>query len=147
MTIDDVLPKYLQGNKEAIDFVLTLHRIVETWDDLIDKDSPIKDADINRAFMRALIELPRNGFYQRNFALLNPIVEMAILDWLTANEFERTKDSEKLRTAYILRCGILGLTVMSARIIGGYEWAQTVNTEMRALGDTWDEYAESHGVL
>jgi hypothetical protein len=143
MNFPALLAKWLRGHKQAIAMVLMVHEIVELWDDLIDKDKEIEPADINRAFRTALIELPRNPFYQDNFAALNTLIESAIFDWHTANTFEAAKTN--LETAFGLRCTIQSVTVITARIIGGNEWAQTVSNEIRSLGETWAEYAYGFG--
>lgn len=142
----EVLPEMLQGDADAIEFNMALYQIVETWDDLIDKDKPALPEAINTAFYAALIRLPRNSFYQRNFALLNPVLESAILDWFTANALEAKRDIESLRASYMLRCGIQAVTVMCARIIGGLAWANSVNIKLRSSGDSWLEYSTEFGV-
>lgn len=144
MNLPDKLLEFVRGDREAFAFLMDVHEIVEVWDDLIDKDKPVSDAVLNGTFYRALITLPRNGFYQRNFSLLNPVFEAAIMDWWTASRFESNR--EELETAYTLRCGFYMLTVMSARIIGGLEWAKEVGAEVRKMGDTLAEYSAQFGV-
>lgn len=141
----DLLGKWLLGNADAIAFILMIHKIAELWDDLIDKDVDIDADAINGAFYAALIALPRNRFYQQNFADLNPILEQAILDWQTANALELKRDADCLRTAFILKCGFFGLTVMAAKIVGGPRWAIDVNAELRQLGETWAQYTSEFG--
>lgn len=142
----DLLPGFMKGNAAAIDCLMTIHRIVETWDDIIDKDQPLTPEDINGAFYQALVTLPRNPFYRDHFAELNPVFESAILDWFLANKLEAKGDTESLRGSFMLRCGVLSLTVISARIIGGVEWANKVNQELRSAGEGWDDYVASFGV-
>ena len=140
--------RMLQGNTDALAMILDIHRIVEVWDDLLDKDKPVSDSALNATIAAALITLPRNPFYARNFNLLSPILEMAIMDWHAASELERI-GGEALRTSYALRCAFYALTVMAAKIIGGAEWAQKVSVELRQAGmkaDPWADYAEEHGV-
>ncbi len=139
--------RWLKGDPDAIGFILDIHRIAEVWDDLIDRDVTPHPAAINDAFHAALIQIPRNPFFQRNFSLLSPLLEIALIDWQTATAFETSGDREKLRTAFVLRCGLLSLTTMSARILGGPIWAQSVNAELRALGDTWNDYRKKHEVM
>lgn len=117
---------------------------MELWDDLIDKD-PASDERVNNAFYLALVTLPRNPFYRENFALLNPLMESAVFDWWTANEYETEK--KHLHTAYMLKTGIHTIITMSARIIGGAEWAKQVNSDMRSLGETWEQYSKEFGVI
>jgi hypothetical protein len=120
--------------------------VFELWDDLIDKDKPVDQKDINDAFYTVFVKLPRDQFYNQHFSLFNPIIETTILDWFSANELEATLKIDALRQSYVLRCSAQQLIVMAARIVGGVEWATAVNTELRMMGDTWNEYAEKHGV-
>ena len=46
-----------KGNDDAVQLVLMLREISHTWDDLIDKDKPVADTQIHRAFWIALIGL------------------------------------------------------------------------------------------
>lgn len=138
MNFPELVAKWLKGHREAIALVLMVHDIVEIWDDLIDQDKPISPDDINRVFRTALIELPRNRFYQDHFAELNTLIESAIFDWHTANQFE--KNREHLETAFGLRCTIQSVTVICARIVGGNVWAQGVSNEIRSVGESYAEY-------
>lgn len=146
MNVHQKIGEFVKGDADALAFILGVHTVVELWDDLIDRDKDIAPASIHEAFYMALITLPRNPFYQRNFSLLNPVFEAAIFDWHTANALEATKDVENLRGSFMLRCGVLMLTVMCARIIGGAEWAKHVGVELRSMGDeSWQEYIDSFG--
>lgn len=145
MTHAELLKEWLRGDADAISLILTLHEIAETWDDLIDKDKPVPDSAVNHAFYKALVTLPRNPFYARNFTLLNPVLESAILDWLTANDLEARKEGDDLHMAYALRCASQAVTVLCARIIGGLEWARHVNLKLRSMGDSWADYSKEFG--
>ena len=137
----DLIARFLKDDKDAISFIMSIHDLVEIWDDLVDKDNPVSQEQVNSAFYAALITIPRNQFYARHFAELNLTIENAIIDWMSANALEATGDAEKLRMAYVLRSSAMTLTTVCANIIGGPAWALKVNTEFRAMGDTWDEYA------
>lgn len=142
----ETLSRWLQGNQEAIDFISIILQVVEIWDDLIDKDKDVDDDNINGIFYAALVSLPRLSFYRQNFDTLSPIIESAIFDWRTANSLEKKKDHQSLVTAYTLRCSGLSLIVISARIIGGHDWAMKVSNELRNSGDAWEQYRLKHGV-
>ena len=137
------LAEWLKGHAAAIALVETIHDVVELWDDLIDRDCEIEPERINRAFYALFVTIPRNGFYQQHFALLNPLIESAILDWHTANALER--DETGPETAYGLRCTGQAVTTMCARIIGGVEWALQVNKELRTAGESYADYAAEFG--
>ncbi len=145
MNVTPKIAEFVKGDADALAFLLGVHAVVELWDDLIDRDKSVADTDIHAAFYTALVTLPRNPFYQRNFSLLNPVFEAAIFDWHTANALE-VKGGDGLHMAYALRCGVQMLTVMAARIVGGTEWAKQVGVELREMGDTWAEYSAGFGV-
>lgn len=147
MNFPEKMLGFVKGDHEAFDFLMNVHEIVEVWDDLIDKDKAVSDLALNDTFYRALIVLPRNGFYQRNFSLLNPIFEAGILDWFTANALEAKGDTESLMAARVLRCNLQQLMVMCARVVGGVEWAKRVGLELRTMGvETFAQYASELGV-
>ncbi len=131
-----------QGNADAVDLVLAIAEISHCWDDLVDKDKPVSDAQINRAFSIALLELPKNPFYQAHCLDLLPVMTTGALNWLTANEYEKTQDKEAHALAHVMRYGIAELVLFIAYIIGGQEWAQQVAPELRRRSqkDTLENY-------
>jgi hypothetical protein len=108
------------GNRDAEEMLMCFARICHTWDDLIDKDKPVSDREINIMMWRALIELPKNPFYLRN---INEIIPHAatscILQWMASNELE--EDSPDI--ANIIRDGITVLYLHVALLCGGPEHA------------------------
>ncbi|MDR3439882.1 hypothetical protein [Telmatospirillum sp.] len=132
----------LRGNQAAVNFMLLICDILHVWDDLIDRDKPANNDDIHRAFYGALVRLPRDPFYSANFLLLNPILEMAILNWQAANEMEAVGDEAGLRIAFILRSTYADLATMCARIVGGELWARQKGGEIRRHwhDEGWDGY-------
>jgi hypothetical protein len=142
----DNLPRWLCNDADAVAMVRDILRVAEVWDDMIDNDKPLTTDDINGALYIALVNLPRNCFYQRNFREISPLVESAIMDWMTANEFEKSGDKQKLSLSYGLRFTPLAITTAAARILGGVQFAKVVNAECRALVEPWDAYAIEHGV-
>lgn len=138
------LTRVLLGNEEAVAFMESIGAICQVWDDLI--DIPGASAPrINAAFWEALIALPNNGFYQRHFDTLNPLMQSAIADWLAANELEKGSEHDK-RLAYVLRDATASLAVHCARLVGGYGWMLEVNAEIRRyfMDEPIEQYLEEH---
>lgn len=131
-----------KGDAAAVDLVLAIAEISHTWDDLIDRDKPVDDARINRAFTLALLELPRNPFYLQHRDELLPVMTTGALNYLTANEYEKQDDAEAHALAHVLRYGIADLVLFVAYLIGGQEWAQSVAPELRKLSqkDSLENY-------
>jgi hypothetical protein len=139
-----VFAKACCGNAVALGFILEYFAICDAWDDLIDKDKPMLEWDINHAFYRALVTLPRNPFYQANFAALNPIIEIGIQNWWLANQLERQPDGQLRQTANTLRCRVFDLVIKCAAIIGGIEHAHDIAPKVAAV--CYDESIEENGV-
>lgn len=131
-----------QGNADAVDFVLKIAEVAGTWDDLVDRDKPVEDARINRAFAIALLELPQNPFYQANRQRLLPVMTTGTLNWLAANEYEKQQDKEAHALAHVMRYGIADLVLFVAYLLGGQDWAQQVAPELRRRSqkDTLENY-------
>lgn len=128
----DMLLQLMQGNADAAAFIADTFSVLHIWDDLIDRDKPLTDDDIDGAFWRALIELPRNAFYRQHFDRLNPILMVAITDWKTATRSERTATCLNERAmSYTIRSSYLNLIVHAAIIIGGPRYGLAIAKPVR----------------
>jgi hypothetical protein len=134
--------EFLLGNTEAIQFVVRVFRALHVWDDLIDRDKPLTDDEINSVFWDLLVVLPTDPFYTRNIALLSSTLVNAIINWHVANKLEREGDDKDKSIAFILRGAYIDLLSTSAFIVGGMRWAQEIGPAIRrwAHEETFDEY-------
>lgn len=131
----------VKGNQEAAEFLHGLIGVLHVWDDLIDKDTALADAEINQAFWFVLVGLPRNTFYRQHFDLLNPLLMVAIQNWYAANKMERNGDAADRRIAFVLRSSYVDLVTQSALIAGGLEWAEKVTPDIRRFAHS-EGYAQ-----
>ncbi len=76
MTDREFMLHAFKGNQEAVDYVLMVARVVDVWDNLIDRDVPVSDEAINDAFWLLMVEIPRNGFYRTFVDELVPVTAM-----------------------------------------------------------------------
>jgi len=113
------LNKYLCGNQSALEMCRILNYICHLWDDLIDKDKPRTDKDINLAFRFMLFDLPVNQFYRDNQAILQPLLLSTIMQYQTANILERKQSFPCRIAAYSMRNEMLHIFGMCIYIIGG----------------------------
>lgn len=127
------------GDRDAADFLFAFFAMCHVWDNLIDKDTPEDDANINRAFWIANVQIPRNAYYRRYNEMILPVMSVAIQEWFTANELEAGNRKD---IAYTLRCSIVSLIHQAAEICGGYEWAIKVGEEIRlkSQSETFEKY-------
>ncbi|MCU0951485.1 MAG: hypothetical protein MUC68_10580 [Burkholderiaceae bacterium] len=119
-----VVAQALRGHEHAIAMVDLLHFIAQVWDDLIDRDRAVPDAEVHRAFYAALIDLPRNPFYRSYAPELLPVMTTAILNWHAANALRRDDRPALREAANVLRCRMYDVVMLSAAIIGGPAHAQ-----------------------
>jgi hypothetical protein len=142
MTDIELFQKIAKGDRDAAVFMDTMVRLLHFFDDVRDRDKPITEADVAEALSAALIWLPRSGFYQDNFHLLNPVLMVAIENWHAANEMEKGDDHDELRIAFIIRNSYVDLLTMCALICGGEAWAREVSPDIRkrAHGEGFEGY-------
>lgn len=138
------LAQALQGHAQAIAFCSSLHALLHLWDDLIDRDRPVADEDINAAFRCALVDLPLNLFFRQHAPTLAPVIAAGISAWEAANHFEAGADRERWRKAHMLRVHIGAVFVTCAELVGGYEWGRSVAPAIYDLvqGDTLAGYLQ-----
>lgn len=136
---------WLKGDSGAIAFIQVLATVSQIWDDLIDRDVSVSDTEINRAFQLLLVDLPRNVFYAKHFAELQPIVEQAILDWYDANQLERGDEHDKM-LSYVFRDSLTNILIRCALLVGGWDWAREVSCDIRrsVYDEPLAEYLKEH---
>jgi hypothetical protein len=138
MTGLDTLRDCLRGRQDAVDLVLMIREVSHTWDDLIDQDKPVTQTQIHRAFWISLIGIKSNTFYQQHAALLEPILETGILNYVASVELERTAGHSR-HLAHTARYAVGDVVLLMARILGGLEWAMEKSATLKLLLQT-DEF-------
>lgn len=118
------------GDPNAVAFLLDVFNVGEVWDDLIDKDKPVEDADIHKAFYTALITLPCNPFYRMYQAQLSGVMVSGIHAWIDANALEKGTQNDKAY-AYVLRVWYMELITLVAQLLHGFDYVRTVSVDIR----------------
>ena len=131
------LPRVLKGNDAAVQFVLSLASACHLWDDLIDRDKPVSDEEVNDAFWLMLISMPTNAFFREHADSFRPLMVCAALNWQAATKFERETDpsgddKRLLECAHVIRSDYANIVIHAAYLIGGLTWARQVTPEIRA---------------
>lgn len=143
--MDDKLHEFLcwalRDNAEAVALCEQLVYVAHGWDDLIDGDAEVEPHRLNRIFWTALIDMPANGFYQRHYGELAPILRQSIADWLDANTLENA-GRHGAQLAFVLRDSFHALAIQCAYLVGGYDWMREVSIAVRARyqDETFDQY-------
>jgi len=135
---------FFGGNKDAEAVYELIKELTHTWDDLVDKDKPVNEYEINRAFAIPLLYLPLNPFYRSIQDAILPMWEMVITAYETANHFERIKDPHGVEIGHNLRYAAGHIvTFMCVRCVG-YEKAREILPDLwkDIVFERYDEYLE-----
>lgn len=131
------------SNASAVQFIITFGEILRTWDDLVDRDRPVREDDIYQAFWACLIELPQNEFYRHNQNWFIPLLSDWFNAWRDANVLERG-DAHERSLAFVLRNLVCNVACQCALLIGGPEWMRLTSLFLRRFmfRETLEEYTQ-----
>jgi hypothetical protein len=134
--------EWFGGNQDALNMYRLFVDMAHTWDDLIDRDKPVSDDQINNAFLIALVYLPANPFYQHIQRDIMPMWLTVVSAYQTANFFERTKDEHGVEIAHTLRYAAGNIIAYAVHVCLGPEKAKEVLPEVwkDVVNERFDEY-------
>lgn len=132
MTEHELLMRWLKNDADAVKFCEAVFYISQVYDDAVDGDRPITVGEIHAAFWAALVEIPRNAFYQKHREFLQPLLQASLVDWMDANELQRGSDHDK-NIAFVLRDSVSALAIHCAELVGGEAWRRTVSCDLRRV--------------
>lgn len=133
---DKLLLDWTKGDVAAADYLVIIFHVAEIWDDLIDRDKPVTDEQINDLFITLLFDLTGNPFFVQHAGFLRPAMLLGINAWLDSVQYEREGLPELLIRAHILRAWYMELVPLVAFLVGGYEHMRAVSSEARAFFQT-----------
>lgn len=137
---EDLIRRVCCNDPYAVAFVVSLGQIFQTWDDLVDRDKPVGDEQINAAFWDAL-GMVGNPFFLRHHDSILPVMRVAIADWFDANALARSEVPEHRAAAYVLRdTSTSSILLQCALLCGGYDHMRGISLEIRR--ELYDEKLE-----
>jgi len=125
-----MLQTVLKGHPAAVDYVQTLARVSQVFDDVVDGDKPVTKSEMTRAVWDSLVAIPMNPFFREHIGTLAPMTQAFVQDWMDANVLEQGSDEDK-NIAFVLRDNLYSIVIHMTHIIGGYEWATSWSPEIR----------------
>ncbi|MDN5937291.1 MAG: hypothetical protein L0H83_01380 [Salinisphaera sp.] len=124
------LHETLKGNTEAVRFCQLVFRISQVLDDLHDGDKPVTKTQLHQFAWELIEELPTNGFYQRHFTRLQPVLRHCLLDWMDSCALEQG-DARNKTVAYVIRDTTTMIVSHCAYLIGGFEYMHKISPDLR----------------
>ena len=122
--------EWFGGNQDALNLYRMFRDLSHTWDDLVDKDKPVTEAEINNAFLICLVYMPANPFYQRIQAAVLPMWITVVSAYQTANSFERNKDEHGVEISHTLRYAAGNIVAYAVHVCVGQEKAAEIMPEV-----------------
>ena len=146
MNCDQGKLEWFGGNQDALNMFRMFVVLTHTWDDLVDKDKPLEEKDINNAFLIALVYLQANPFYKSIQEQIMPMWLTVVSAYETANHFEREKDPHGIEIAHSLRYALGHIVAYAVHVCIGPEKAKTVLPEIwkNVFFERFDEYRKEH---
>lgn len=138
--------EWFGGNQDALNVYRMLIDLAHTWDDLVDKDKPVSETEINTAFLISLVYLPLNPFYQVIQRDIMPMWVAVVSAYQTANHFERSKDEHGVEIAHGLRYAAGNIIAYMIHVCVGPEKAAEFMPDVwkEMVPERFDEYRKEH---
>lgn len=138
--------EWFGGNQDALNMYRMLVDLAHVWDDLVDKDKALSEAEINNAFLICLLYLPANPFYQSIQRDIAPMWLTVVSAYGTANRFEREKDPHGLEIAHTLRYAAGSIVNYMVIVCNGLEKAEAIMPEVwkNVVYERFDDYRKEH---
>jgi len=122
--------EWFGGNQDALNLYCMFRDLAHVWDDLVDKDNPVTEVEINNAFLICLVYMPANPFYQSIQAAIMPMWITVVSAYQTANSFERNKDEHGIEIAHTLRYTAGNIIAYAVHVCVGPEKAAEIMPEV-----------------
>lgn len=138
--------EWFGGNQYALNMYRDFVDLLHTWDDLVDKDKPVSEVEINRAFLTCLVYLPANPFYRSIQEAILPMWVVVVSSYEAANKFEVDKDPHGIEISHGLRYAAGNIIAYAVHACVGAEKAREVLPEVwkAIFHERFDEYRKEH---
>jgi len=144
---NDTFPtEWFGGNRHAWEMAVSLARLSQTWDDLVDGDEVVPANAVNEAFLTTLVYLPLNPFYVSVQAQVAPMWLPIVAAYEAANQFEAARDPHGLELAHSLRFAAGHIIAFIIIACVGRETARQFIPSMWKLivNERFDDYRKEH---
>lgn len=124
---------------QAVEWLCQLFDVIQTFDDLTDRDKFITKTELDALLWYSLVSLPQNPFYQAHSAVLGPLIATSIMKWHGANTVEA--DNKPGPAAFAWRAGFYDIVLMVVALVHGHQMASATAHKVIALyGEDYAEY-------
>ena len=138
--------EWFGGNLDALNMYRAFGALLHTWDDMVDKDKPLTEWQINEAFLTCLVYLPANPFYRHIQDQILPMWLTVVSGYAAANQFEREKDPHGIEIAHSLRYAAGNIIAYAIHVCVGAEEAskQIPDLWKSVFYERFEDYRKEH---
>lgn len=134
------------GDRNGLEIFDAMIELGHTWDNLIDKDKPVTDAQINSAFYTALVRLPLNPLYASVQHKIIPLWVAVINAYEVSNGFEKAGAVDGLAISYGLRSSMVHIVCYLITVCAGADHARKVMPDVwkHVIEEDFNGYIQEH---
>lgn len=138
--------EWFGGNQDALNMYRMFVTLLHTWDDLVDKDRPKTEQEINNAFLICLVYLQANPFYKSIQEQVLPMWLTVVSAYETANKFEKDKDEHGIEIGHTLRYAAGHIVSYAVHVCVGPEKAREYLPDVwkNVVHERFEEYRKEH---
>lgn len=113
-----------KNDTAAIELSFMLLDVSQIWDDLVDKDKPVSNEDIDKAFLYSLQYIPTHKYWS---PAMHCMLNSVYLRWHAANciESDPSATNDELSKAWMLRAGLFDLFELLSLQLHGLDFAKS----------------------
>lgn len=129
-----------KNDTAAIELSFMLLDVSQIWDDLVDKDKPVSNEDIDKAFLYSLQYIPTHKYWS---PAMHCMLNSVYLRWHAANKIEAdiNADENELSKAWMLRAALFDLFELLSLQLYGLDWAKSNARLIRQFyGETLNKF-------
>lgn len=127
-------------SQEAVEWLMMVWQAFQTFDDVADGD-PVSREELDATIWNTLVAMHQNSFWQKNSALLAPVLGVTILKWQGSDKAER--EGKANAKSYMWRAGYYDLVLMAVQIChGAFAATKVASNVMELYGEEFADYME-----
>ena len=128
----------LQLPQPAVDWLLTVFDVIQTFDDFADSD-PVEPVRLEALIWNTMIALPQNPWFTAHSASLLPVMATQFLKWHAADTAERESRADEV--SFVWRAGYYDLVLLCVQLAHGARAAMDAAPGvMRLYGEKFADY-------
>lgn len=131
--VEKIIKLCANGNKYAEDYLTAFAYVARVFDDLIDKDFPVTDIQICRAFFVLSAELWMNPFFLKHSRLLISLHVASFNAFMDSNIWEKSEERLERVYAHVMKDFSNELLGLTAFLTGGYEHMRRISLQTKEL--------------